>query len=137
MFRNGHYLPPFERNEIAKLYLQRHATTPLFTNAVGSWANRPEARTHIPNLYLAGDYCRSHIDLVCMEGAIVTGLHAAQALCEDLKLDSEVPVLEPKIYPRWLLVVSRMALAPVAALARMVAAIRGPDHTGSPLRPLS
>ena len=35
----------------------------------GSWADRPDAVTRIPNLFLASDYVRTHTDLATMEGA--------------------------------------------------------------------
>jgi uncharacterized protein with NAD-binding domain and iron-sulfur cluster len=34
----------------------------------------------ISNLYLAGDYCRSQIDVASLEGAMHTGIWAAHAL---------------------------------------------------------
>ena len=79
--------------------------TPLFVNSVGSWEYRPEIRisrydrkgrtfertpSTIPNLYLAGDYCRSRIDVVSVEAALVTGINAAIAICDEVK-----PPLEP------------------------------------------
>jgi uncharacterized protein with NAD-binding domain and iron-sulfur cluster len=42
---------------------------PLMINTAGSWANRPEAVTAIPNLFLAADFVRTHTDLATMEGA--------------------------------------------------------------------
>jgi len=42
---------------------------PLLVNTAGSWADRPEAVTRIPNLFLASDYVRTHTDLATMEGA--------------------------------------------------------------------
>jgi uncharacterized protein with NAD-binding domain and iron-sulfur cluster len=42
---------------------------PLLVNTSGSWADRPDAVTRIPNLYLASDYVRTHTDLATMEGA--------------------------------------------------------------------
>ena len=42
---------------------------PLLVNTAGSWANRPEAVTSIPNLFLASDFVRTNTDLATMEGA--------------------------------------------------------------------
>ncbi len=42
---------------------------PLLVNTVGSWVNRPDAATEIPNLFLASDYVRTNTDLATMEGA--------------------------------------------------------------------
>ena len=42
---------------------------PLLINTAGSWANRPDAVTHIPNLFLAADFVRTHTDLATMEAA--------------------------------------------------------------------
>jgi uncharacterized protein with NAD-binding domain and iron-sulfur cluster len=42
---------------------------PLLVNTAGSWADRPEAATRIPNLFLASDYVRTHTDLATMEAA--------------------------------------------------------------------
>ncbi|SFL45886.1 NAD-binding domain and a Fe-S cluster-containing protein [Halogranum rubrum] len=112
------YLPPFDESAIQTTYLQPHETEPLFTNEVGVWPYRPTARTSLSNLYMAGDYCQSHVDLVSMEGAVTTGLHAAKAACEDLDRDSRVDIRVPKTYPRELLVLGKVALAPIALLAR-------------------
>jgi uncharacterized protein with NAD-binding domain and iron-sulfur cluster len=42
---------------------------PLLINTIGSWGNRPDAQTSIPNLFLAADYVRTYTDLATMEGA--------------------------------------------------------------------
>jgi len=42
---------------------------PLFINTVGSLRARPDAKTGIPNLFLASDYVKTHTDLATMEGA--------------------------------------------------------------------
>jgi uncharacterized protein with NAD-binding domain and iron-sulfur cluster len=42
---------------------------PLLINTAGSWKNRPEAVTAIPNLVLAADFVRTNTDLATMEGA--------------------------------------------------------------------
>jgi len=96
-------------------------------NNVGGWAFRPEAATKVPNLYLAGDYCRSHIDLVSMEGAFTTGLHAAEAVRRDtpaLANTSSVQIRIPEdISPLWWFV--WLAGLPIAGVAKAIALLRG------------
>lgn len=56
---------------------------PLLVNSIGSWRDRPEARTGIPNLFLAADYVRTSFDLATMEGANEAGRRASNALLEE------------------------------------------------------
>lgn len=53
---------------------------PLLINTTGSLDDRPQARTAIPNLFLAADYVRTNIDLATMEGANEAGRRAANAV---------------------------------------------------------
>jgi uncharacterized protein with NAD-binding domain and iron-sulfur cluster len=55
---------------------------PLLVNTVGTWDKRPQAKTDIPNLFLAGDYVQTNIDLATMEGANESGREATNALLE-------------------------------------------------------
>jgi uncharacterized protein with NAD-binding domain and iron-sulfur cluster len=56
--------------------------TPLLINTVSSWADRPQATTRIPNLFLSGDYVRTDIDLATMEGANESARVATNAILE-------------------------------------------------------
>ncbi|MDQ3758820.1 MAG: FAD-dependent oxidoreductase [Actinomycetota bacterium] len=56
--------------------------TPLLVNTVGSWEKRPQARTGVPNLFLAGDYVQTDIDLATMEGANESGRMAAAGVLD-------------------------------------------------------
>ncbi|WP_040690281.1 hydroxysqualene dehydroxylase [Nocardia vinacea] len=55
---------------------------PLMINTAKSWGNRPTSVTKIPNLFLAGDFCQSNIDLATMEGACEGGRNAANAILD-------------------------------------------------------
>ena len=55
---------------------------PLLVNTVGTWEKRPTAKTEIPNLFLAGDYVQTDVDLATMEGANESGRAAVNALLE-------------------------------------------------------
>ncbi|MFS3127893.1 FAD-dependent oxidoreductase [Nocardioides sp. Bht2] len=57
--------------------------TPLLINTVGSWDDRPEARSGIPNLLLSGDYVRTNIDLATMEGANESARAAVNAILDE------------------------------------------------------
>jgi uncharacterized protein with NAD-binding domain and iron-sulfur cluster len=55
---------------------------PLLVNTKGSWADRPEAATRIPNLMLAADYVRTYTDLATMEGANEAARRAVNAILD-------------------------------------------------------
>ncbi|MFI5715106.1 FAD-dependent oxidoreductase [Nocardia sp. NPDC051750] len=55
---------------------------PLLINTAGSWDARPEPHGAIENLYLAGDYVRTNIDLATMEGANESARAAVNALLD-------------------------------------------------------
>lgn len=111
------WIPALGDATLVRSNLLAHHEEPLFMNDVGAWAYRPDAATSLPNLYLAGDYCRSAIDLVSMEGAVSTGLLAAEALRRDAGIDEPIEILVPDILPPWLFVLGRLALFPFAMVA--------------------
>jgi uncharacterized protein with NAD-binding domain and iron-sulfur cluster len=55
---------------------------PLLINTAGSWDDRPEATTRIPNLMLAADYVRTNTDLATMEGANEAARRAVNAILD-------------------------------------------------------
>jgi uncharacterized protein with NAD-binding domain and iron-sulfur cluster len=119
------FIPSLRGEDIEKTDFQPHVHEPLFMNEVGAWHFRPEAKTELPNMYLAGDYCRTHIDLVSMEGATAAGLLAAEAVRKDAGVPDPVEILVPDEWPRWLLWVIWLLGVPVAALLKVVAHLRG------------
>jgi hypothetical protein len=62
----------------------RFNVEPILVNRVGSRALRPEARTAIPNMFLAADYVRTETDLACMEGANEAARHAVNGILESV-----------------------------------------------------
>ncbi|MFJ8667258.1 FAD-dependent oxidoreductase [Streptomyces sp. NPDC093600] len=54
----------------------------LLIHPVGTFHNRPQAVTNIPNFYLAGDYVAVDIDLATMEGANASARQAVNALLD-------------------------------------------------------
>ena len=59
---------------------------PLLVNTKGSWADRPDATTRIPNLILAADYVRTYTDLATMEGANEAARRAVNAILDATRL---------------------------------------------------
>jgi uncharacterized protein with NAD-binding domain and iron-sulfur cluster len=65
--------------------------TPLLVNTVGTWEKRPQAHTKVPNLFLAGDYVQTDIDLATMEGGNESGRAAVAALLHAAGSTAEPP----------------------------------------------
>jgi uncharacterized protein with NAD-binding domain and iron-sulfur cluster len=133
------FIPGMEKKDIERVDFQPHIAEPLFMNSVGAWtfrpseSNQPGLRTSRPkrvaNLYLAGDYCRSAIDLVSMEGAVSTGLLAAEAVRQRLRLPKPVDVLEPLRSPTWIWWTIKLLAWPAAALLGLLARSREQSAT--------
>ena len=107
----------FEEDEIDKELLQidRNVGRELFINEIGSWKWRPHTRTKIKNLFLAGDYCKNAIDVVCLEGAVVSGLEAAECARVYCGQGSPIKIEKPKRYPYSMFWGWKFMLAPYAA----------------------
>lgn len=115
------FLPFVLEENIRRIDLQPHVKQPLFANTAGAWPRRPTSTTGVLNLFCAGDYCQTHVDLTCMEGAVTSGLLAAASICRNSGMTAEVKVLVPSTRPRWLLVLLKWALLPGAFVALLVA----------------
>ncbi len=58
----------------------------LFTPIPGYYSCAPQTETSLVNLYLAGEYCRTHYKVPTMEKACESGFHAANAILKKLNL---------------------------------------------------
>jgi uncharacterized protein with NAD-binding domain and iron-sulfur cluster len=114
---------------------------PLLINTAGSWENRPDAVTRVPNLFLAADFVRTHTDLATMEGANEAARRAVNGILDATRSSTRRcdiwPLQEPAIFEpardldrlRWKLrrpakpplrVTASGRLAPVGPLGRFV-----------------
>src|SRR5882757_6767783 len=82
-----------------RCHVQTNIGEELFVNQVGSWDYRPKATCEIPNLFLAGDFCQTVVDVVTVEGAVVSGLQAAEALRRKRKIGAPIEIIQPDSYP--------------------------------------
>jgi len=77
---------------------------PLLVHPPGSWHDRPEAPTALPNLTLAADYIRTHTNIASMEGANEAARRAVNAILDHC--DSPAPrcaiwpLREPAVFER-------------------------------------
>lgn len=72
---------------------------PLFIQSPGSWADRPESGTGVANLFLAGDWVRTDINVTTMEGANKGGRQAVNALLDAAGIDGEKCQVTPLFRP--------------------------------------
>ncbi|WP_187399213.1 FAD-dependent oxidoreductase [Bradyrhizobium paxllaeri] len=103
-----------------RCHVQTNVGEELFVNQVGSWNSRPKATCEIPNLFLAGDFCQTFIDVVTVEGAVVSGLLAAEALRRKHKTGAPIDIIRPDSYPAFLPAALAVALRPAAWAAKAV-----------------
>ncbi len=111
----------FENDEIdiELLQIDRNVGRELFINEVGSWQWRPTTVTKVENLFLAGDFCKNSIDVVCLEGAVVSGLEAAEHVRRRGGLGVPIHTIFPEKYPTPLFWPLKLALAPYAVGAKL------------------
>jgi glycine/D-amino acid oxidase-like deaminating enzyme len=128
----GEYLP-ITPADVESWELNPNTAVPLFINTIGAWPNRPGAKSKVKNLYLAGDFARNAIDLACMEGAVSAALATAGQILADRGGTESPPVAQvPPVWPRVWMVLARIVLIPVVAVARLIAWL---EEKLSPHRP--
>jgi len=102
-----------------KSYFQPNAGDALFINQTGSEMWRPQKTYEgIPNLFFAGDFCMTVIDVITVEGAVVSGLEAAKALQLREPLGDPIEVIEPDAYPESSIIAMKLLMAPYAYAAK-------------------
>ncbi|NIO10163.1 MAG: FAD-dependent oxidoreductase [Deltaproteobacteria bacterium] len=81
------YFPELRKAHILHEHLQvNHDFTALYT---GLQKNRPQYRTAVPGLYLAGDWVRIPTPAMLMEGAFTSGLFCANGILSENELREE------------------------------------------------
>lgn len=119
------YLPGFQ-DESPQVHFQPNVGDELFINEVGSEQWRPGPTTRVPNVFLAGDYCDTFVDVVSVEGAVVSGLNAARALQAQVAADDRgagrlldpIEIVRPPASADAAMVALKVLLAPCAAAAK-------------------
>ena len=106
--------------DYSRCHVQTNVGEELFVNQVGSWDSRPKATCGIPNLFLAGDFCQTFVDVVTVEGAVVSGLLAAEALRRRRGIGAPIDIIRPETYPAFLPAMLAAALRPAAFAAKAV-----------------
>jgi uncharacterized protein with NAD-binding domain and iron-sulfur cluster len=91
--------------------------SPLFLNTVGSWSYRPNCRTRLDNLWVAGDYCKTDVDLTTMEGAVYSGLRTAAGILDAEGIAHDVQLRDTPSPSRWkLTLIWLLGIGPVFLL---------------------
>jgi len=120
----SHYIA-FDRNDLleCRTHLQTNVGEELFVNQVGSWQWRPRATCASPNLYIAGDFCQTFIDVVTIESAAVSGLMAAEALRRQVRVRQPIRIRYPDQFPVAAISAFAAAQRPLSYAARGVSSI--------------
>ena len=118
-------------------YYRPNTNHPLFINQVGGWQWRPEVQyKEIPNVYFAGNFCKSADNMATVEGAVVSGVTAAHALWNAEPLGNAIEVLEPPVPTQQQLLALKLAGMPMALgakwAAEFCAAVQKPAKATTP-----
>lgn len=98
--------------DLQRTRLFSNVEVPLFLNTVGAWHYRPDVRTRVPGLYVAGDWCRGMADLTTMEVAVGSALATAAGLLRDAGRTPRIDASPIPLHPRWMLRAARWLLFP-------------------------
>jgi uncharacterized protein with NAD-binding domain and iron-sulfur cluster len=106
-----------------RTHLQTNVGEELFVNQVGSWQWRPQATCTSANLYIAGDFCQTFIDVVTIESAVASGLMAAEALRRQARVRQPIRIRYPDQFPVTAMSAYAAAQRPLSYAARAPSSI--------------
>jgi hypothetical protein len=96
----------------------------LFVNDVGSWQWRPVASyAQLANVFIAGDFCQTDVDMATMEAAIQSGMLAAQAVqardqaARGTLRGAPIALAKHEVYSEASLLAAKLAMLPLAYAA--------------------
>lgn len=118
------YIPDVRKVRLSSAVVKTNVAEPLFINTVGSWPDRPSpTRAYAGgSLHVAGDFAQTPIDIACMEGAVASGLTAAEAVATRNGSPPGMPVVLPRPITWWRRIgyqAMKAGLAPVTAAAAL------------------
>jgi hypothetical protein len=113
-----------------RCHFQTNRSEELFINEVGSWDFRPQTTCAIPNLFIAGDYCQTPIDVVTVEGAVVSGLMAAESIRRRRNVGDPIEILIPRSTSEATMAGLKVAAAPFAYAAKAASDLYETFKTG-------
>ena len=103
-----------------RTHLQTNAGGELFVNAVNTWHFRPTTTTEVPDLFVAGDFVQTPVDVVTIEGAAMSGLMAAEAVRRRTGKGDPVEITVPDALPGPMVATAANTLRPLAYAAQAV-----------------
>jgi predicted NAD/FAD-dependent oxidoreductase len=107
-----------------KTHFRANSGNRLFVNDIGSWQWRPVASyPAAPNVFFAGDFCQTDVDMATIEAAVQSGLLAAQALqardrqVAGLTRGDPITLVKHEVYSDASLLAAKLAMLPLAYAA--------------------
>lgn len=112
---------PFDVRDISQEKTRINTATgeALFANVVGSERYRPVTTCRVPNLFLAGNFCQTFVDIATVESAVVSGLLAAEEVRRRAGVGAPIRIVKPDHYPESLLAALKVLWAPYAYGAKV------------------
>jgi hypothetical protein len=120
VFRDLQNYIRFDDDDIGyeRCYFQRNTDQELFLNEIGSWEFRPETTCAISNLFIAGDYCKTPVDVVTVESAVASGLMAAEAVRRRACVGHPINIVQATAYPQEIMTALKYVGMPFAYAAK-------------------
>ena len=81
-------------------------------------------------MFIAGDYCRTPIDITTIEAAVISGLMAAEAVRRQAGIGTEIPIKTPDTYPQLLLSAMKALGMPAAYATKALTVISEMMYAG-------
>jgi hypothetical protein len=137
VFKPGkHWGDPDSDIDWGRSHFRPNSDNRLFVNDIGSWQFRPvSSYPQLPNVFFAGDYCQTDVDMATVEAAVQSGLLAAKALqARDQAVHGSlrgepIAIAKHEVYSDAAFLAAKLLLLPLAyAATAWSAAVDGPTE---------